>query len=580
MSDVKRITATVSGRIRPACAIQAVAAIMATGPYIAIAELGIMLMRGGPLDAARTWWIVALGALALLLRLCCLLLASGLTHLADNDLQLHLRQSLAKHLSRVPLGWFDDTHSGHVKKVMQDDVLAIHYLVGHAYTDRISAIVTPAAALAYLGWIEWRLVPIILLPVILTMIIYWVQFRGIGQMMSRYNKALAGVNAAAVELVQGISVVKTFGLKNRSFQRFTNASNEFADGFWEMVRGQLSSKAAADLLLSPITSIVLVLVAGLTLAANQKVAVSDILPFIVLAPALSSPFLVLTHTQSEFVQANRAARRLLDVLDLPVLPQEKNQTPRLDEPRIQFEDVSFSYDERTEAIRNINLTLHPRTVTALVGASGAGKSTLAHLLPRFWDPTEGRITLNGVDLRHIDRDHLYRAIGFVFQETQLLHATVRENIVLGRTGASEQQIIQAAQQAQIHDRISALAGGYNTMVGSEGVFSGGEAQRIALARALLADTPVVVLDEATAFADPDCAAEVQTALSTLVEKRTVLVIAHRLHTVMQADQICVMSGGQIVETGRHEDLVARKGIYAELWAALRASEQHPELVLE
>ena len=233
--------------------------------------------------------------------------------------------------------------------------------------------------------------------------------------------------------------------------------------------------------------------------------------------------------------------------------------------------MSVSYDGESEALKEIDLTLEPGTVTALVGPSGSGKSTLARLLPRFWDPTAGRITIGGAPINQLDPDELYRLVGIVFQDVQLLWATVRENIAMGDPGASGETIERAARAASIHDRILELPKGYDAVVGEEVRFSGGEAQRVSIARAILADAPILVLDEATAFADPESEAAIQDALSELVAGRTLLVIAHRLHTVAGADQICVLDQGRIVERGRHEDLLRMNGMYARLWEASEAS---------
>ncbi len=236
-----------------------------------------------------------------------------------------------------------------------------------------------------------------------------------------------------------------------------------------------------------------------------------------------------------------------------------------------FEDVSFSYDGQTEAVRNIDLALEPGTVTALVGASGSGKSTLGRLLPRFWDPTAGRITIGGVSVDEINSDDLYQLVGLVFQDVQLLRASIRENIALSKPDAPMEQIEQAARAAQIHDRIVALDRGYDAVVGEDAQLSGGEAQRVSIARAILADTPILVLDEATAFADPEAEATIQDALSELIVGRTLLVIAHRLRTIVGADQICVLENGQIVQRGTHSQLIASDGNYKQLWEASEAS---------
>ncbi|MGD9530342.1 MAG: ABC transporter ATP-binding protein, partial [Pseudonocardia sp.] len=266
--------------------------------------------------------------------------------------------------------------------------------------------------------------------------------------------------------------------------------------------------------------------------------------------------------------AAAAAERIADILDTPVLPVAEH--PRVPEGhRVEFDGVSFSYDGRVDVLHGVSLTLEPGTVTALVGPSGSGKSTLATLLPRFHDVTAGAVRLGGVDVREIAPTELYRHVGFVLQDVQLLRASVADNIRLGRPEATDEEVRDAARAAQVHDRITALPRGYDAVIGEDAQLSGGEAQRVSIARALLADTPVLVLDEATAFADPESEAAIQDALSELARGRTLLVVAHRLTTITGADRIAVLDAGAVVEAGTHDELLAAGGRYARMWEATR-----------
>ncbi|MYJ00992.1 MAG: ATP-binding cassette domain-containing protein, partial [Chloroflexi bacterium] len=274
---------------------------------------------------------------------------------------------------------------------------------------------------------------------------------------------------------------------------------------------------------------------------------------------------------NDLMLAHRAADRVADVLDTPSLPESEQARVPVG-TRVAFENVSFSYDGENEAVRGIDLTLEPGTVTALVGPSGSGKSTLARLLPRFWDTSEGRITIGGVPVDEISSNDLYRNVGLVFQDVQLLRMSIRDNIALSRPDAPLDDVVAAAKTAQIHERILELPRGYDSIAGEDALLSGGEAQRVSIARAILADAPILVLDEATAFADPEAEASIQDAISELIVGRTLLVIAHRLHTIVGADQICVLNRGQIIEQGTHDQLLALEGTYRRLWEASRVAE--------
>ncbi|MEG0881099.1 MAG: ABC transporter ATP-binding protein, partial [Janthinobacterium sp.] len=343
-------------------------------------------------------------------------------------------------------------------------------------------------------------------------------------------------------------------------------------------RPLVGSMASANALIAPVAVLGVVVLAGTVFVALDWMAPVDILPFALVAPGISAPMLLLHYLTHDLNNATGAAQRVQALLDTPVLAQpapDEQQLPNGTE--IRMEGVAYAYDGQHKVLSDINLTLRPGTVTAIVGASGSGKSTLARLLLRFFDPTEGRITLGGVDLRHIATPELYRRIGFVLQEVRLIHASVRENIALGRPSASMHEIEQAARLANIHERLLALPRGYDSVIGEDAQLSGGELQRVSIARAVLLDPSVLVLDEATAAADAENEVAIQDALSRFAQGRTLLVIAHRLDTIMHADHIVVVENGAIVEQGRHAGLLADKGRYAQLWA-LGGYQASPEEV--
>ncbi|MFI6481670.1 ABC transporter ATP-binding protein [Nonomuraea sp. NPDC050663] len=542
MTELVTLMAPIRKRLITAALAHVVYALSALVPFVCVAELARALLTGG--DPWPVVW-VAIGAL--LLRFLAFGASGVITHFADADLQLHLRRRLAARLSKVPLGWFTERNSGQVKKVLQDDVREMHHLVAHALLDLLAAAVIPVAALVYLLWVDWRLTLVTLLPIPLFAAAFAVMMRGYGEQMRRWGEATARINAAVVEFVQGIAVIKTFGQASRSHERFARAADDFADFFGAWVRPMLRLSGVSTALIAPPTMLLVTLAGGVLFISQGWIAPVDVLPFVLVGVGLTAPFQQLDSGSMRLRQAAEAAGRVAELLAEPVLPEPSpGATP--EGARVEFRGVSFSYGGTTRALEGVDLTLEPGTLTALVGPSGSGKSTLGRLLARFYDVDEGAVLVGGRDLREIGSAELYRHVGFVFQDVQLLRTSVADNIALGNPDAGRTEIEKVARAAQIHERIERLPRGYDSVIGEDAHLSGGEMQRVSIARALLADSPVLVLDEATAFADPESEAAIQDALSTLVAGRTVLVIAHRLHTILGADQIVALDHGRIVDS--------------------------------
>ncbi|MGC7094985.1 ABC transporter ATP-binding protein [Amycolatopsis lurida] len=527
--------------------LQVVGAVAGLAPLLAVVELGRVLLSPGPADHDRVWTVVLLGAAGLLVRLLFTAASSGIGHALDGRVQLSFRRRLAEHLGRVPIGWFSRRRTGELAKVVGEDVGAVHPVIAHAPGELVAAFVVPLVSLVYLVTIDWRLTLITLIPVVLAVALVPLMMTPARlREQEEFDAAMGRISSSVVEFVQGIAVVKAFGGGDRAHRRFRTAADDFVGTFNRWVHGMSVPAAGMQLALSPPFVLLVVLIGGTALITGGGLAPADLLPFLLLGLGLTAPVAALGHGFDDLQAARRALGRIRDVLGVEPLPEpEKPLVPRGN--RVELRDVRFGYDNGHEVLRGVDLVLEPGTVTALTGPSGSGKSTLVQLLPRFFDPTGGSILLGGVDLREIGSRELHRRVSFVFQDVRLLRATVAENIALAVPRAELDDVVRAAKLANIHDRILELPHGYETVLGAETGLSGGEAQRISLARALLADAPVLVLDEATAFADPQTEQAVRRALATLAGERTLLVIAHRRETIADADTVVALENGVLTE---------------------------------
>ncbi|MFD7257679.1 ABC transporter ATP-binding protein [Streptomyces sp. NPDC059874] len=549
--------------------LQVIGAVAGLAPLLAVVELGRALLSPGPVDRAHVWIVVIAGAAGMFLRLLFTAASSGIGHLLDGRVQLAFRRQLAARLGRVPLGWFARRRTGELAKLVGEDVSAVHPLIAHTPGELVSAFVVPLVSLVYLFAIDWRLTLIALVPVVVALAMVPLLMTPARVREQReFDAAMGRISSSVIEFVQGIAVVKAFGGAERSHRRFVTATDEFVGVFRRWVRGVSGPAAAMQLALSPPFVLLVVLIGGTALIADGSLAPADLLPFLLLGLGLTAPVAALGHGFDEVQTARRAVGRIRDVLGVPVLPEPAHPLAPQGH-RVELRDVRFGYEADHEVLRGIDLVLEPGTVTAVVGPSGSGKSTLVRLLPRFFDPTHGSVVLGGVDLRELGSRELYRTVSFVFQDVSLLRASVADNIALAAPDADLDDVVRAARLANIHERILELPRGYQSVIGEDAGLSGGEAQRISIARALLADTPVLVLDEATSFADPQTEQAVRRALATLGDDRTILVIAHRLETVADADAVVMLENGSIVERGEPAELLARNGRFAAFWRSHR-----------
>ena len=531
--------------------------ILAVAPYLALVRLGDILLdaynAGAAPDPQRVRTVVMMLISAYSTRLLLYMVALIITHMADLSLRDQMRRDIVQRISRAPLAWFTASTSGRIRKAVQDDTTTVHTVIAHGPVEQLNAIVTPLALVACAFWIDWRLALLALSTLLLYVLTYSFSMRGMNEKTVEMDRKLAAVSSTMVEFVSGIGVVKAFGRVGRAHAAYLNAADDFS-AFYRAWAMPLVTMTCLSFTWVSVPVLLLVnLGGGALLISAGLVTLPEVLATTLIALVLPGALLTVASISWSYQMAGAAALRLCEVIDTPVLPTAE-ESRRPERARVEIDRVSFSYGD-TLAVDEASLTLEPGTVTALLGPSGSGKSTLATLIARFADPDSGAVRVGGVDLRDMDEETLYSTVSFVLQDAQLLGATVRENIALGRPDADLEQVRDAARVAHVDEEIMALPDGYDTVLGRDTALSGGQEQRIAIARAVLLDTPVLLLDEATAMADPESEAEIQEALSALVAGRTVLVIAHRPAAVRGAHGIAVMERGRVVAAGSHEELL-------------------------
>ena len=531
--------------------------ILAVAPYLALVQLGDILLEahraGAAPDPQRVRTVVMMLISAYSMRLLLYMVALLITHMADLALRDQMRRDIVQRISRAPLAWFTTSTSGRIRKAVQDDTTIVHTVIAHGPVEQLNAVVTPLALVACAFWIDWHLALLALSTLLLYVLTYSFSMRGMNEKTVEMDRKLAAVSSTMVEFVSGIGVVKAFGRVGRAHAAYLNAADDFS-AFYRAWAMPLVTMTCLSFTWVSVPVLLLVNLGGGALLINAGlVTLPEVLATTLIALVLPGALLTIASISWSYQMAGAAALRLCEVIETPVLPTAE-ESRRPERARVEIDRVSFSYGD-TLAVDEASLTLEPGTVTALLGPSGSGKSTLATLIARFADPDSGAVRIGGVDLRDMDEETLYSTVSFVLQDAQLLGATVRENIALGRPDADLEQVRDAARVAHVDEEIMALPDGYDTILGRDTALSGGQEQRIAIARAVLLDTPVLLLDEATAMADPESEAEIQEALSALVAGRTVLVIAHRPAAVRGAHRIAVMERGRVVAAGSHEELL-------------------------
>lgn len=508
--------------------------------------------------------------LSFLIYICALLCS----HLSAFRVATNIRIEAVEHIATLPLGFVDSFGSGKLRKIINDSTGATETYLAHQLPDKYGAIATPVGLLVLLLSFDWRLGLLSLVPVALGFAVMSAMTgKRMEEKMRQYGNALASMSNEAVEYVRGIPVVKTFGQSVFSFKKFKGTIDEYEK--W-VVAYTKQLRISMMLYTAAINGVFAFLIIGALLFTKNGVTdgfLLNLLFYIIITPVISLTLTKIMYMSESNMIVADALERIDTVLDAE--PMSESDSPAsLSDESVELEDVRFSYDGKNDVICGVSLKIEPGQTVAFVGPSGGGKSTLASLITRFFDVQSGRVKIGGVDVRDIANDELMNTVSFVFQNSKLIKASIFDNVKMGKPDADRQEVLDALKAAQCMDIIEKFPDGVDTVIGTDGVYlSGGEQQRIAIARAMLKNAPIIILDEATAFEDPDNEAKVQSAFENLAGGKTVIMIAHRLSTVANAGCIYVVEDGKIAESGRREELCEKGGLFKKMWDDYQASAE-------
>lgn len=544
-----------------ACLLHAISCGLAVIPFFLIYLLFLEIFSTTP-DEVRVWWILALIPVVYVIMSIALIYAYNLSHVAAYQILYTVRIELGKKLSKLPLGFFNEKNTGELKTVINENVELLEFFLAHHLPEMISTIFVPLFLGIFLFIMDWRLALASVLPVAMAMIVILLKSSGWGEMIDDYLSAQSEVNATVVEYVQGIKVIKAFNHTAESFKKYKGGM-----AFWRdsVIKWSRQRAAPFTLYQGLITStLAFIIPVGLWLYTRGALTVETFLLFLIVGPIFGGLFMRIYEFLRYGMEEKECMDRINHVFGTENINDEGKETTKTF--NITFKNVFFGYDARKPVLNNINFHVPQGTRCALVGPSGAGKTTIAMLIARFWDVNYGKIMVGDYDIRDLSLKNLLSYISIVLQDPYLFNDTILKNIKIGNPEASMNEIIKVSEAARCHEFIEKLPDGYSTVVGERGErLSGGEKQRISIARALLKDAPIVILDEATVFIDPENESLIQDAISNLTRNRTVLVIAHKLYTITNAEQILVLDEGKIIERGSYSDLMDSDGLFREMW---------------
>jgi len=543
----------------------AVSAVMTLIPYYELWKIIRIAVNGENLDDIKiyAWSAVALIVGALLVYI----LALFCTHIAAFRVQANMRSGLMHRIITLPLGVFDEDGTGKIRRIVNDSTAATETFIAHNLPDKTVAAVTPVGLLVLVFAFNWKIGLICMIPAVIGFACMMsMMTKGMQEKMKEYQDALENMSSEATEYVRGVPVVKTFGQTVHSFKRFKDCIDGFGKWATDYTLTLRFPMAFFMTCINAIFAFIVISAFVVTKNGVDNVAILNIMYYIIITPLVTIALTKIAYSGEAEMTLIDALKRVDKIMEIEPLTEGRSDR-KIADHRIELKNVSYRYkDANRDAVNDVTLSIKPGEHVALVGPSGSGKTTLAELMARFFDVTKGEILIGGVNVKDLSSKTLMDLVSFVFQDSRLIKKSILENVRMAKPDASEAEVLEALRKAQCMDIIEKLPDGIHTVLGEKGTYlSGGEQQRITIARAFVKDAPILILDEATAFADPDNETKVQAAFEELSKNKTLIMIAHRLSTVINADRIFVMDGGKCIESGNHEELMRKGGLYKQMF---------------
>ena len=542
-------------------------------PYLLVYSI-ILELFNREISYNKIQSLVFIAILFIILGVVARILSGIFSHISAFNILYKIRIDLIEHMSKLNMGFFKKNMTGKLKKIINEDVEKLENFIAHQIPDLSSAFATPLIFLGIMFYFNWQLSLVLFIPIILGILAQSGMFKNYMGKVDHFYKLVAKLNSTIMEYINAMNVMKAFNLTAKSFKDYRNNTQEYADYWIELTELAVPYYSAFLCLLD--TGLLFIIPIGGIMLLNGKITISVYILFLLMSTIFLNSLRTLFELSESLSFLLKGMEKIIEIFNEKEQKSGDISFPEHFSESLKYENVTFAYN-KAKVINNFTLTIRAGTTTALVGPSGSGKTTIGLLAGRFWDIDEGKITIDGTDIKDISYESLVDNISFVFQDTFMLHDTIYENIIMGKNYTRE-EVENAAKKAQIHDFIMSLPDRYETKIGEGGVkLSGGEKQRISIARAILKNTPIVILDEVTSYSDIENEAKIQSALKTLLKGKTALIIAHRLYTIKNADNIVFMKKGQITEQGTHEELLRNRADYWHLWSLYNENDLEKEV---